>query len=288
MIHTQKSCRHECRQCCLTFRYPKDLERHVTRHSNSKGHRFACTDVHYAKKFSREDYPLRYLCSGYAESIWVDGAEKRHHSRSDSALTDGSGLPVLHQPEASRFNALNVGVKTGVLLASSACLHVVSNYGRSARLPISRSGMTPYIWGFGSVQVRGYTIPKQTRLYTDQVKGLMDQPQWLAHPHPLLLLATSVGAGSLLVCYHQRNVGDEYQNSFLLMALATSMAAGLLPGHSLLTTALTTAPWALYFSLILSDLCHLVLKRRSHARVQCTNDNEKQQMFEPVDDCVEQ
>lgn len=285
-IHSEHSHRYECAHCTHTFRYPKDLWRHQEKHHlDSSGQCFSFPNQNCSHDFCRADALRRHLRDRHAESVCT---EKCHHSGSELALTsDGESL-IHREFDVSWFNATHSGVKSGLLLTSSACLHIVSNYGRSTMPPFSRGGTTPYTWGLDSVHVRNHSIPRQSQFHADQTKDLINEPQWLAQPHPLLLLAASVGAGGLLVCYHQRNAGDKYQNSFLLMAFVTSMASFLLPGHSLLTTALTTVPWVLYFTLILSDLCHLGLKLRSHARMQCTNDTEKQQLSGSIEGCLGQ
>jgi hypothetical protein len=92
-----------------------------------------------------------------------------------------------------------------------------------------------------------------------------------------------MGAGSLLVCYYHLNVQDEYQDRFLLMALVASMAIGVLTGQSFVTMALTTLPWALYFSLALSDCYHLGSKLRRRTKMQATSDTEKYQLCESIE-----
>jgi hypothetical protein len=82
-----------------------------------------------------------------------------------------------------------------------------------------------------------------------------------------------MGAGSLLVCYYHLNVQDEYQDRFLLMALVASMAIGVLTG----------LPWALYFSLALSDCYHLGSKLRRRTKMQATSDTEKYQLCESIE-----
>jgi hypothetical protein len=113
------------------------------------------------------------------------------------------------------------------------------------------------------------------------LKEIFWEPPWLAHPHPLLLLAASVGAGSLLISYHQLNAKDNSQSKFLWTAFVVSTAAGLLSGHSILTTALATVPWALFFALVWSDLYHVGLNPRKRSRIHSHDDTEKQQCSEP-------
>jgi hypothetical protein len=70
-----------------------------------------------------------------------------------------------------------------------------------------------------------------------------------------------MGAGALLVRYHQINKSDKFQNWMLLTLTFSGWAFGMCSGLTFLATNLTVTPWAIFLSLILSDLMHLGIQR---------------------------
>lgn len=90
-----------------------------------------------------------------------------------------------------------------------------------------------------------------------------------------------MGAGYLLVSYHQLNAQDRFQTRIVVTLCLASVALGLLFGHNILAIALAITPWVLYFSLMASDGFHMCLERWGNCRMNDLGDEEKQQMDEP-------
>lgn len=103
----------------------------------------------------------------------------------------------------------------------------------------------------------------------------LHEPAWFTHPDPLLLLLASMTEASLMASYHQLNLDDGAQDIIIGISLVTSIAAGLLAGHSMAFTALTVVPSALSASLLVSDAFHTGLKLRQRSAVRSWG-NERQ------------
>lgn len=106
---------------------------------------------------------------------------------------------------------------------------------------------------------------------------MLCEPPWLAHPHPLLLLAANLATGYMLVSYYRLNVENRYQSWILFMAFVASVAFAINTGHSALENLLVPVPWGLYFGLAASDMIHASRNIRK-CRLQSADDTEKQQL----------
>lgn len=78
-----------------------------------------------------------------------------------------------------------------------------------------------------------------------------------------------------MASYHRLDPDDGAQDIIIGISLVTSIAAGLLAGHSMSYTALTIVPSALCASLLLSDAFHTGLRMRQRHAVLSFNDEEQ-------------
>lgn len=63
--------------------------------------------------------------------------------------------------------------------------------------------------------------------------------------------------GSLLLSYYQLNTADDFQTRILSAFVCLGMVLGLCSGRTVLATALSILPWAIYAGLAFSDLLHV-------------------------------
>jgi hypothetical protein len=166
--------------------------------------------------------------------------------------------------------------KIGVLSLSPACIRVFSNYAISRQLAPPASAIWFWPWLRGVIQVDASTVYSRHRVSADQTQNKLREPDWLVQPDPILLLAASMSFGYLLSSYHQLNVEDRYQDRLLSVTFWTSMALGLLYGHSFSATILTVVSWNVLISLVASDAFHTGMKLRTRHRAHISDDVERQ------------
>lgn len=163
-----------------------------------------------------------------------------------------------------RSTTLRIASKTILLAVAPLCFHVMRNYGVSRGLVLSANSKLPRDAHSCHTTVGGHEVRQHEWERTDWYETTRFEslePGWLKCPDPLLFLAASMGAGALLVRYHQINKSDKFQNWMLLTLTFSGWAFGICSGLTFLATNLTVTPWAIFLSLILSDLMHLGIQR---------------------------
>lgn len=163
-----------------------------------------------------------------------------------------------------RSTTLRIASKTIVLAVAPLCFHVMRSYGVSRGLVLSANSKLPRDahschTTVGGHEVRQHEWGRSDWYETTRFESL--EPGWLKCPDPLLFLAASMGAGALLVRYHQINKSDKFQNWMLSILTFSGWAFGICSGLTFLATNLTVTPWAILLGLVLSDLMHLGIQR---------------------------
>lgn len=185
--------------------------------------------------------------------------------RCENCLASSFGKSDRVQPS---WTASRLLAKTAIFAATPVCNLVILSYGYAHGL-LQLSGKERLL-GSGSCKDRVSTSlsqrPQAARTNPSQA-NLTSQISWLDCPDPLLLLAASMAGGSLMLSYHQLNVADEFQTRVLIVSVCVGMVFGLCSGRTLLATALSILPWAIYAGLGFSDLLHMGRKRRMVRRV---------------------
>ena len=223
------------------------------------------------------------------EDMQAHGISKPGQEYFDAALANASSIVYLHHQavcrcrtaprrrllhdascahvptrERLRATTLRMVSKTMILVAAPLCFHVMRNYGVSRGLVLLRNSQLPRDAHSCHTTVSGDELRQYEGAQGDWYKTAQTQslePGWLKCPDPLLFLAASMGAGALLVRYHQINKGDKFQNWMLLALTFSGLAFGICSGLTFLATNLTVTPWAIFLGLILSDLMHLGIRR---------------------------